>query len=44
MALTVIRLDPSNRMLRAGVGKHNGRWFARVDLWWVGLRVTRKET
>lgn len=40
MKLTKIPLDPLNRMLRAGFGKHDGHWFARVDLWWFGVRVT----
>ncbi len=31
-------LDKDNRMLRLGFGKHNGRWFVRIDLWWVGYR------
>jgi len=28
-------------MLRIGVGKHTGEWFIRIDLWWVGYRLTR---
>jgi|MEHZ01.1.fsa_nt_MEHZ010285308.1_1 hypothetical protein len=34
-----INLDKDNRMLRFGVGKHNGTWFIRLDLWWFGLRI-----
>ncbi len=41
MKLTKLTLDQSNRMVRAGLGKNNGKWFARVDLWWVGLRLTK---
>ena len=41
LRLTTITLDPQNRMLRAGFGKHDGFWFARVDLWSVGFRITR---
>lgn len=33
-----IDLDVNNRMLRIGFGKHNGNWFFRVDLWFVGYR------
>jgi hypothetical protein len=40
MTLTTIKLDADNRMLRIGFGKHDGHWFARVDLWSVGLRLT----
>jgi hypothetical protein len=38
--LTKINLDKNNRMLRIGFGKNEGRWFARVDLWGVGFRIT----
>ncbi len=38
--MTVIKLDQDNRMLRFGFGKNKGRWFARADLWWVGVRVS----
>lgn len=27
-------------MLRAGFGKHEGKWFFRVDLWFFGWRLT----
>ena len=40
MTLTTIQLDADNRMLRIGFGKNAGNWFARIDLWFVGLRVT----
>ncbi len=42
MTLTRLPLDKDNRMLRVGFGKHDGRWFVRVDLWFVGLRLTRR--
>lgn len=35
-----IPLDPGMRMLRIGFGQQFGRWFFRVDLWWVGWRFT----
>jgi len=38
----MIKMDPPNRMVRIGFGKNNGRWFARVDLWFVGFRLTGK--
>jgi hypothetical protein len=34
-------MDCLNRMVRVGLGKHDGRWFFRVDLWFAGFRVTR---
>jgi hypothetical protein len=40
MKLTVIRLDARNRMLRVGLGLHDGKPFARVDLWWIGVRLS----
>jgi len=27
-------------MLRIGFGKHDGKWFARIDLWYIGVRLT----
>lgn len=39
MKLTKIPLDADNRMLRVGFGKHDGRWFARIDLWAIGFRL-----
>lgn len=42
MHVTKIPLDAKNRMLRAGFGKHDGRWFLRLDLWFFGVRLTRK--
>ena len=41
MTLTRIELDNQNRMLRIGFGKNEGNWFARVDLWLVGFRITK---
>lgn len=41
MTFTKLSLDKDNRMLRLGVGKNNGNWFARVDLWCVGFRITK---
>ena len=38
--ITKISLDKGNRMLRAGFGLNNGKWFARIDLWWIGIRLT----
>ncbi|MGA0610116.1 hypothetical protein [Caldimonas sp. KR1-144] len=40
--MTTIYLTPDYRMLRIGFGKFEGRWFARVDLWWVGVRLSQK--
>jgi hypothetical protein len=41
MTLTKIPLDKDNRMLRAGFGKNDGKWFARIDIWFIGLRITK---
>jgi hypothetical protein len=41
MKLTKISLDTKNRMLRAGIGMHDGDWFGRIDLWWVGFRLSK---
>lgn len=41
--ITKVPLDEKNRMVRIGLGLHEGRWFFRVDLWWIGFRLTRKE-
>ena len=41
MTLTKIELDSRNRMVRIGFGKNDGNWFARVDLWFVGVRITK---
>lgn len=40
--ITKIDLDSNNRMIRAGFGKHDGKWFGRVDLWFFGYRITGK--
>jgi hypothetical protein len=40
MRLTRIPLDTNNRMFRIGFGKHDGRWFARIDVWFFGIRIT----
>lgn len=40
MKLTKINLGVNNRMLRVGFGKHDGKWFFRVDLWFVGWRLS----
>ncbi len=40
MKLTPIPMDVANRMLRIGTGLHDGHWFARIDLWWIGVRMT----
>ena len=41
MKLHAIPLDRANRMLRIGFGKNDGNWFARIDLWVVGIRLTK---
>ncbi|HET8688639.1 MAG TPA: hypothetical protein VFM18_18650 [Methanosarcina sp.] len=39
--ITKIPLDNANRMLRFGFGKHDGKWFIRIDLWCVGYRIAK---
>lgn len=41
MEFTKIPLDKKNRMVRLGFGKHDDRWFVRVDLWTVGFRLAQ---
>ena len=41
MTLTKILLDQDNRMLRVGFGKNDSKWFARIDVWFIGLRITK---
>ena len=38
--ITKILLDKSNRMLRIGFGKNENKWFFRIDLWFVGYRIS----
>ncbi len=42
MKLTKVQMDPLNRMARLGFGKHDGKRFARLDLWFLGFRLTSK--
>jgi hypothetical protein len=39
--ITKVSLDKDNRMLRFGFGKHDGKWFVRLDLWFAGWRLTK---
>lgn len=41
MKLTKISLDNKNNMLRIGFGKHDNKWFARIDLWFIGFRISK---
>lgn len=40
--VTWIVMEPGNRMLRPAIGRKNYRWFIRLDLWRVGVRITRR--
>lgn len=40
MKFTNIPLDTKNRMLRVGLGLHDGKFFVRVDLWFFGVRLS----
>lgn len=44
MEFSKISLDKKNRMLRIGFGLHDGILFFRVDLWFVGYRVSSKQS
>lgn len=36
----VIKLNYLNRKIRFGFGFNNGNPFIRIDLWWVGYRIS----
>ena len=40
MKFTKLIMDSGNRMLRVGVGQHNNVWFVRLDIWWIGFRMS----
>lgn len=37
----VIRMDYFNRKLRIGFGFNEGELFFRLDLWWIGFRISK---
>ena len=41
--ITRLKLEPQNEMLRFGIGRNEGRWFFRIDLWRVGFRLTGRD-
>ena len=41
MKFAMVRMSKDNRKLRIGFGKREGSWFFRVDLWFVGFRVSQ---
>ena len=41
MKIDKIDLDKDNRMLRCGFGKHEGRYFIRVDFWFFVIRLRK---
>ena len=41
MKITKIPLNKDNRMLRLGFGKHDSKWFIRLDLWFAGFRINK---
>lgn len=41
MSCTKLVLNKDNRMLRIGFGKNEGNWFFRIDLWYIGFRITK---
>lgn len=42
LELTKISHTKGNEIVRGGFGRHEGKWFIRIDLWWVGYRLKRK--
>lgn len=40
MKITKLKLESGNRMLRIGFGQNDHKLFFRVDLWFVGYRLT----
>lgn len=40
MKVAKIEMAKGDRMIRLGFGQHYGAWFFRVDLWWIGWRIT----
>ena len=42
MVITKIVMDTKNRMIRIGFGLNKGKRFFRVDLWYIGYRLTFK--
>lgn len=38
---TKVLMGKGHRMVRIGFGQNDGRWFFRIDLWWVGWRWTK---
>lgn len=43
LGFKALTLPKGNRMLRIGFGQNNSKWFARVDLWFYGLRITTNQ-
>lgn len=41
MTFTMIHMDSRNRMFRPiSIGLNDARWYVRLDLWWVGFRIS----
>jgi hypothetical protein len=41
MKIDKIKLNHNNRMIRIGLGKHDGNWFFRIDFWFIGYRFKK---
>lgn len=41
-SITTIFMERDNRMIRIGGGLHDNIWFIRLDLWWIGYRLSGK--
>lgn len=40
--ITPIKLSKYDRMLRIGFGKNKGKWFFRIDFWFIGFRISKR--
>jgi hypothetical protein len=43
MKTAIIRMSKDNRKLRIGIGKYEGSWFFRIDLWFFGIRISQNK-
>lgn len=42
MTFTKLDMDKNNRMFTLiRIGKNDGKWFVRTDLWWIGFRISQ---
>lgn len=39
---SVVRMDAANRKARIGFGKNEGKFYFRIDAWFIGYRINQK--